>query len=352
MASMISRGDSWANIRRALNAAVLSQPTAHVMRVLREGNDGNSGLSLAEAKRTILGAYDALPNGGTILVYGSAVDIGGEVRDQGLWLAGAEDPQSNSLPPGWRPARPITIVGLGGTLQTGAGSQARARVALRGGSATDRLKPTVWLACTQCPIRFVDVYLGYERARPVLVGITSNDVANNSVTAGVEFDGCAMRVTQQAGAGPGVEIGTGFDLTFRNCSIDANEAEADLTADARAAILVKPRAHTSAGPRILQCGFARGGVKYYRATSSWSLIVDDLLVEGNFVDPVPPAVWLPNADIFGWAYLKHITMADAPGSGPNVLIEGSQIPDQILCVQVGAVSGPAAILGRQDGVVA
>jgi hypothetical protein len=69
------------------------------------------------------------------------------------------------------------------------------------------------------------------------------------------------------------------------------------------------------------------------------------LVEGNFVDPVPPAVWLPNADVFGWAYLKHITMADAPGSGPNVLIEGSPIPDQILCVQVGTVSGAMVNFG-------
>jgi hypothetical protein len=360
MASLIDKGERWADIRRRINAGVgaLLDPSGAAGTLIVEpstGDDSNCGRSMARPKRTILAAYDALPAGGGTIICADpmamGVEVGGEVADQGIWLAGGADPQFDSLPPGWRPVKPVTIVGVGGQMYTGAGSQARARVGVIGGSATDVRKPTVWLSRTTLPVRFVDLYLGYERARPILIGVTSDlaETDDGQATAGIEFDGCAARVAQRRGCGPGVEVGYAFDLTFRNCSIDANFAAPTLTDDTHAAILVKPRGYNSTGLfRIKQCGFSQGGLKYYRSETSWSVDVEDLLVEGDFANPTPPPVWLVNPNRYGFAFIKHIAGADAPGTVASVLVDGPDAQaSTIVCVQVGTLSGPATVLGAQ-----
>jgi hypothetical protein len=108
------------------------------------GSDANDGLSWATPKKSVLAAYDTLPGsrpgnlgGGTIYFpYGSRIGSNADPEEQGLWLLGGSDPQFANPPAGWRPAKPLVLIGQG-SIGSNAIAGPAPPVWLSGGSATD-----------------------------------------------------------------------------------------------------------------------------------------------------------------------------------------------------------------------
>lgn len=66
-----------------------------------------------------------------------------------------------------------------------------------------------------------------------------------------------------------------------------------------------------------------GGIKKYVGSTSWSLDARRITVEGDSVNPLPPAAWLVNPNRFGSAYFEDLRLADAYGSEAVVKIGDS-----------------------------
>src|SRR5262249_19539424 len=81
---------------------------------------------MGTAKLTIMGAYDALSQGGgTIYITGSSTSAASctPTPGQGIWIMGSSDPNYASPPAGWRKMKtggPVYFVGLSANASPGA----------------------------------------------------------------------------------------------------------------------------------------------------------------------------------------------------------------------------------------
>ena len=325
----------------------MSHPS--VRYVSDQGDDAFDGLSWDSPKRTLLAAYDALPTttGGTIFLAGNC-RIGGP----GLWLCGPGDPAYASLPSPWRRQKPVTITAVGTTTTNGIGGGPIAKLIHDKVAGYEEV--ALWMAGTGTPVRFEGVGFAYPKVAARLGvgsdGLRTGEGDRNSVS-GVRFTNCDFKIDRRVGYGPTIDIGHAFWLWFYDCAVSGNVAE-PLDSDLRAAILANPGTTASGGQGagagfvVERCNLAAGGLRYTAGGGQWGLVVRDVTLEGQYVDPVPPVVDIRWANGYGTAQIERVYQADAPNSPPAVRVERSVPPEAVHVLDCGSIEGPATIQQR------
>jgi hypothetical protein len=185
-----------------------------------DGDNANDGLTWDSAKKDVVSAYDALPAAGGTIYMATGTYADSVNTDRGLWLLNAQDPGYNGGSPagGWRVGKPIHLIGVGGGAHVSNG-WARSPQML-GGSATDRLKPALWIAGGIGPTVFENI-LFPTNAVTVRLGVTSTmtgGVSGTINTATVSFKDCNFESTAFFDTGgPTIEIGYLFWCRWENC---------------------------------------------------------------------------------------------------------------------------------------
>jgi hypothetical protein len=191
-----------------------------------DGSNSEDGLTWGTAKQDVGSAYDALPStGGTVkYAHGTGVDISDATR--GLWIAGIYSANYGSLPAGWRQAKRLKLVGVGGT-ETSELNQALS-AHLGGGSSTDRNKPALWLAGVHTTMEFENVHWQYP-AICARIGVET-DGLDTVTTAGVSFTDCGFTPNSAIGNGPTIELGYTFWCEFIRGSVHGMVADWPISA--------------------------------------------------------------------------------------------------------------------------
>lgn len=197
--------------------AVKPQISDHLQYVSPNGNDLNDGLSIGSAKLTVYEALKALPGGssttagsGTVLISG-AVNYGGPVANQGMWLMAPGDPNFASPPAGWLKAPAGGILAIDCFSKSISGSHGHDPSCLmQGGGNTDNVHPAVWISAVQSTqITLKNLSFSNNRSTYVKYGIDSNNNRNGSGgSAGFSMYNVSWIHGGQAGAGPGMDIGS------------------------------------------------------------------------------------------------------------------------------------------------
>lgn len=328
------------------------------------GSDSGDCLSWSKACRTILGAYDKLPStGGTIYIATGAL-VGGEVANQGIWLLGSMDPNYSSPPAGWRLAKAVHFKGV----PSQEGQFLRKPIAYFSGGqtgawASDYMKPAIWLSGSFKSITFEDLAaLGYP-ARGIVLGIPSNrDTVTDSMVANVQFRNILINVygaASDTNRGPVVESQHTFWIYFRDCqfgglgtSATTGNSTLGLSAAQRgAAMTVIPRTDVSGGYYVKDCVFGGGGVDFTAGPTTWSLIVDGVVVESDFVHPALPVVTIRNSNAYGSAIITDVTVSDAPGSTTSAVevSPANAPPTTVTCTACQSVNGPVTLISKYPG---
>jgi hypothetical protein len=349
----------------------------HIKFVSPKGSDTDpqhNGSTWETAKRTILAAYDSLPDSGGTIFISNGSHVGGEIEGQGIWLTG-----NSALLPGWRKAKRVSFIGVGGTA-TQFGMPAAGIIA---GDHRNRRKPAIWIAHTSVGITFENLFTEYPAVgiRLGVEPIPLDAPPDAEEKAGRHGDAslCYFRNVQininnnepeNRGAGPVVDIGFAFWVWFDRCVFHGypqaarrkvssalmpgqkaeQQEEFIIDHDQRAVILVKPDlAHPASSTGkiyIDDCIFGGGHFKYYVGRGGWEFSIRNCTFESAFV-ALPPLVQVIGANQFGTGYIENVNKADAPGNQPDVEISPGTAPaESIVCVGVGKVTGPATVLNR------
>jgi hypothetical protein len=195
----------------------------------RRGDNANDGLTPGTAVQDVVTAYDNLDDdGGEIRVISSVT--GGDIpfwdmenQDRGLWLVGPNDVDSYAtLPTGWRRQKTLRLVGYGGREMYGDNTGSPHGVTyIAGGSATDPLKPGLWIVGTGAPMYFENIRI-VNLAQPVKLGLSAADGTTNVNTARIKFHGCYFRSNPVAATSEAaVKIGYAFWVWFDHCVFSA-----------------------------------------------------------------------------------------------------------------------------------
>ena len=301
------------------------------------GDDDNDGITPGAAKLTILAAYDALPAGGRIECLGD-VTWGGEVEGQGGWFDGS----GAALEPGWRAARSVTIVGVGGTAE--AQHQFAPGVYVSGHSSTDVTKPVLWFyKCGSFKsLRFENIF-ATECAQGPVVGTKPDGSSPTSFNLGVEMDNCGFEVVQSPGFGPGFTFDGGttgnFWMNFTRMFVRGNRTEA-IGSDLRAAVVAKGRNYLLYFHDWRTHG--GGGMRLYGADRTF-FDIRRVLMEGGEApateDPPVIETFAGTGSVAG--VFEDISSDDAAiAVTADVVIHSTNLPIFITCSRTGKVIGP------------
>ena len=325
------------------------------------GNDGNDGLTWQNAKKTIMAAYDALPStGGTIYISSNFNNLvaATSTAGQGIWIAGPNDPNYSDLPAGWRQAKPVSFIGVGGGTWQGQGHIPQTPIAA--GSSTSNTEPAIWLSSTsavsflfqnlQIQYPWIAVQLGYD---------SNGDTTSESGVVGVTFQNVA---TDQPNSllstepGPGWNIGAScFDIFIEDCVIQGNSNVTN-GADNGAAILINSGDLDNTGLIFIKnCVVSGGVIKFYGANAS--LYVEDTysedVVAGNGTSV--GTVWFASTDQATIGIINGVSTADAQGTVYDVLVAAQYGGDPTVggtVIVMGSperqVSGPVTLLGARS----
>jgi hypothetical protein len=334
------------------------------------GDDTNNGLTYNTRKKTLLGAYDALPaTGGTIYVEDGTY-VGGTVANQGIWLMSTVDPNyglagypggTNPTLNGWRSLKNVKWQGIGG--RSGVFIKEPVSIVFGGQPgqnwAADPNKPAIWISDGNgTPQSFKN--LAIEGAyRSVVLGRPSDrSNAVDPFVANIEFDCCeiATQGTNVSGVGPTVETGMCIFCSFTRCCISSwgsngiAYAPHSITAEeAGACILTKPQAGNVGGYVLRDCVFVYGGILFEVGNTGWGLIVDNLLVEGDWVHFIPPPVKITDITVVGAAVIKNIGISDAGGDPVCVEITPAWADKSIVRTEnASTVIGPHTAIDNLD----
>jgi hypothetical protein len=206
--------------------ARLAVPSGRILFAHPSGNDANDGFSWGTAKKTIMAAYDAIPKyagptseptGGIIYIADGAAAT--PTTGQGIWLAGASDPNYASLPAGWRKRSKfgVSFIGVDQNDQVGNG-HAGGQTLVIGGSGSVRDNAAVRISGGGGSVLFKDLLFKY----PLRVFIAGVDSAGNTIDAdGWTFENCGGNLGAPSGGqvpGPCVEYRSGFWNYMRDCT--------------------------------------------------------------------------------------------------------------------------------------
>jgi hypothetical protein len=333
------------------------------------GKDVNDGLSWGSAKATIMACYDALPQkGGTIFIAQNGNGDAGAVAANeapggGIWIMGANDPNYNNpnfFPPNgpWRKLKvpSVRFVGVASSSQMQNGHKGGV-VRIGAGSARDNNHPCIWLSATAGYLYFENLGCFYP-GRGIVIGEASNhDRSGIGSVSGEYFENVSSGTPNVVGLGPTVDItGGSFWLWFDHCIFEGNYQN-NVKDDKRAAILMDGKGNNGVGLTYLtNLNLNGGGIKYVPGATSGQIDIHVLTEEGNYTQPIPPAVWITNTS--GSLFrLSQILVAD-PGSDPPPAIKiDTGNPNDVLVDTAMAsngapnVEGPATIMNQYGSML-
>jgi len=330
------------------------------------GDDSFDGLSWDTPKKTILAAYDSLPGTGGTIYIADGSWVGGEVPNQGIWLIGPSDPSYASPPAGWRvqrarvrfigigvgfsPSLPIQFARPGAATVVGGGP-----LDVTQGWVRDNLKPCIWLAGTSEPVWFENLNFFFPQVG-VRLGIASDNSNRRTLTALADFSNVNLFAPADLGtdngAGPLVDAGYSFWITWRRCSLLAY-ASAPQGEERRSAMLLKnDDGYDAPGLWIVDdCRFAGGGgIRYHvEGLGTWgNVYVRDTVLESDGIVPSDPVFWISTlpGSAQNPCFLSNLATADGgPGSSPCVRIAVGLPANTVTAINTEAVDGPATLLG-------
>jgi hypothetical protein len=325
------------------NPALEPSPGQPIQYVDYTGNDNNDGLSWGSAKATIMAAYDALPAlGGTIYIMqgpgGDDTPIPATSNPaQGIWIMGYIDPNYSSPPPGWRQFKPNTsFIGVAATSHA-ANAHVTGQVQMSGGSSSPN-DPCIWLSGVNGPLLFQNLKCV---STGIIIGESSNLKSDGSgVVAAATFDNVA--------AAPVYITGGSFWLYFNDCVFDGSYNAPSLLDNAHAAMLIDGTGN--AGNTLIfitNLNTQGGGIKIIPGTNTQSLSVNGMTEEGDFVDQIPPAIYVTQTFSVTSFNFENVTTADgAPPGGVAVMIAGDGPAEAVLATNDSEVVGPATVMGQ------
>jgi hypothetical protein len=333
------------------------------------GNDANDGLSWGSAKATIMACYDALPTkGGTIFIAQNGNGDAGavaanEVPGGGIWIMGANDPNYNNLnffPPNgpWRrlKAPSVRFVGVASSSQIQNGHKGGI-VHIGAGNSRDNNHPCIWLSATAGYLYFENLGCFYP-GRGILIGEASNhDRSGIGSVSGEYFENVGSGSSNVASLGPTVDItGGSFWLWFDHCMFEGNYKNS-VKDNKRAAILMDGIGNNGVGLTYLtNLNLNGGGIKYVPGASPGQIDIRVLTEEGNYTQPIPPAVWITgtSGSLF---HLSQVLVADPGPEAPPAIKIDSGNPNDVLVDTASAsngapnVEGPATVLSQYGGML-
>ena len=330
------------------------------------GNDLNDGLSWATAKRTIMAAYDALPNlaykgGGTI--YFTEGTPATNIPGCGIWIMGSHDSAYNNPPPCWRKDKSVSFIGVADGTSSPNGHMPVAYI--NAGSTVDRYHPAIWLSGEGSSINFNNIGFSSQVLRGVVIGEDSTTHSRNgsAVVATVRFFNVHGGATNTAGSGPGWDItGQSFWIWMEHCGFQGSDEVNPPTGDLAPAVLLDGRTNAGVGLiTILNSNTANGAIKFYSGGNGGSVTVKTLTSEGL---RSPASVWFAsNRSIAIQGLVENITTADAASGTVDVENDNTlRPPADVLVIRVSSVKGMAEIYGvdsatdnplnqQQEGVI-
>lgn len=325
------------------------------------GDDANDGLDFRYPKKTIIAAYDALPaTGGTVNVMDGSY-IGGALAKQGLLLTAV-----GTLYPGWRRLKTLRLVGWAG-ISTGAQLASPAARIYPGnpGDSTYYFPADsqfgIWFTGNGAeggyPIVIENIIVSGMRGgfriggnpNPAVDPYGPSGMGSDFTTALWWVKGCSTQYNGdgvEATAQPGFHIGYCIWGNIIECTSD-RPLDAAFDSDRRAGFLVKPSDGSS---QVIfdHCRGTQGGIKFYAGSSNWGIDVNWYQIEGDFVHPLPAAVWLVGANKFGSGTIFTASGADGgPGSMNGIVIDAASTfrPSQVLVLNpAGPPDGPCTTM--------
>jgi hypothetical protein len=312
----------------------------YVAPAAKGGSPGNNG-SILFPKETWQQAYESLPpTGGVIFIedgsyWGkpTATSHITPIAKQGVRLTNFTDGGGNYWP-GFAPLKPVITFGYGGTYSP------FFNVPIAGinpGDPGDGPFPQdpsfdygIWVAANNFPFAFYNVTtVGTHGAGMFGVnGTEGNDIydpANRMAqTTAFHIENCSAYSAQLvADQQAQWNIGYSYFCDFVNINANCAIVEA-IDSERRAGILVKGG---TGSPDFVLNGYsgAQGGVIYKPGATSWRCqITGNMRIEGDFVNPLPPVVWLQALHGAGEATIPPLDQADGgPGSMKALKIDNA-----------------------------
>ena len=164
------------------------------------------------------------------------------------------------------------------------------------------------------------------------------------------LDNVGAIINQAATSGPCTDIASNvFWLWLRDygCAGNAYSASSGIKANNAAAILIDGSSGSGSGLiYITDTNLAGGGIKFIPGVNGGGLYARNVIEEGNFVNIIPPTVW-----ITGWStsmdmILDNIQNADgAAGSMPNIENDATGFYGPTVLNSTG-VQGPATVINQ------
>ena len=304
------------------------------------GDPGNDGFDFRYPKLTWYQAYEALPSsGGEIYIHDlsyigkpTATSHITPLAKQGIRLSNAVDGSGNYWP-GFAPMKPVRTIGVGGDYVPFAEAT---MAGLYPGDPGDGSFPQsadydfgVWVAGNNFPFSFRNITVigthgGYRLGVSGDPGINPyTDSQRTAQTIQFYFENCGDFHDGSGGQQPGWDFGYAYFGRLRQISSNRGVVAA-IDQDKRAAVLVK--ASSTGGSTALDIdglNTGQGGIIYYPGSTTWSFTIRNVLIEGDFSNPLPPAVWAKNLNNAGVGLIGgQIVQADqGAGSAKSIKID-------------------------------
>lgn len=329
------------------------------------GDDRNDGYDFRYPKATICAAYDSLPaTGGTLNIMDGSY-IGGSLAKQGFLITA-----KGTLYPGWRRMKSLRMRGYTGDATTNQLATVGATI-LPGnpGDSSYYFPPDsqygIWFTGNGsqlgCPIVIENIIVKGMRGgfrcggnpNPAVDPYGASGMGSDFTTVLFWLNGCSTQYDGDGNAGnaqPGFHFGYCIWGNVIECA-SVRPLDAAFTGDRRAGFLVKPSDGSS---QIIfdHCRGTQSGIKFYCGSSSWGIDVNWYQIEGDFVNPLPPAVWLIGASKFGSGTITSAGGADGgAGSMNGIKIEATSTfqPSQVVVTNpAGAPDGPCTTLAVNE----
>ena len=336
--------------------------TIAIRYVSNGGNDADDGMSWGTAKHTIYGALVSLPGGSTKTAGSGTIYVGNASsanpeKNAGIWLMGPNDPNYASPPAGWLKC-PVTggcvvnIIGIGNA--AGGPNGHKPRVQLISGGNMDRNHPAIWLSAVSQPIYIANFQMNYS-GRVVVIGECSNNDRTGTCGAqNIILDNDAGLVAQLPALGPCTDIASNvFWLWLRDygCGGNAYRARGGLTADNAAAILIDGSSGSGSGLiYIVDADVGGGGVKVKQGSNGASVYVRNLIEEGDYSHPQPPAVWFTGWSTSVDAVLDNVQCADFGPGSMNCIQNDGVSPGGPTVINSNGVTGAATVINQDNQI--
>ncbi len=332
--------------------------TEAIQFVSRSGNDGNDGRSWASAKLTLYAAWTALPAGGAgcatacggTIYFTNNVTFGGPVMGQGLWIAGASDPNFSALPPGWVKEAAVKMVCVGPGQW---GSQSAVPQCLVTGEGST--VPALRISGSSDPMEF-DGMKFLSGSGSVLAMDSSGVFENNAGVSNKTFRDCAFGFNNAISTnGPGLRIGpNSFENYFYNTTFDGNP-NASGASERRQALVLDPgnRLNNDSGTVfVFHSHTNTGGIEIVPdGEGSAGAVIDGVVCEGQ--TDHKGCVWITETNTNTWFNLKDIWAADvALSTDPTVEVDGNGPPDAVIVLGVTSNTvGPMDLIGQNPSAI-